>query len=583
MFRAVAVCATLVLIAAPARAAESVADEYLDAYFKMFPTRATEAGRHDFDEALEDFSPKRRQEWVAFNKAQGTRLRQSVERAKLSLDQRLDLEALLAEIDRELHTQTVLRRRERDPLYWSSTIANATVFLLVRDDLPLPDRQQRARARARLLPRLAEQARANFRTADSGDIAPDFCRIAAGQLRASSEFYKDGFPNAVGGGPEAESEGHAVSGALAALAADLDQLAVRAKGSPRLGRNYAATFRIGTGVDEAVPNLLDRATADLKAKRREAADYGREVWAELLPDEQPPTDDIALLRRLFDRVAADRDKSVDEYFDQWQANVREVEAFVRQRRIITLPDPLTLIVDRSPGFFVGQSVGGVYASGPYAPEAKTILFLPMPRADASNEQRDAFFRDFNRAFNRMIVPHELIPGHYVQLKFAARHPHKVRAVFADPIYVEGWGTFCERLLLDEGWGGPLPRLAHLKKQLENIARAIVDIRVHTEDMSREEVIRFVKEEALQDDQFASNMWTRTITSSPQITTYYLGYAKVREVYDAALAAKGDAFELRKFMDGMMELGPVRLEHYLARAKRGELQGATNLPPAAPEE
>jgi uncharacterized protein (DUF885 family) len=190
----------------------------------------------------------------------------------------------------------------------------------------------------------------------------------------------------------------------------------------------------------------------------------------------------------------------------------------------------------------------------------------MPAAQASEEQRDAFFRDFNRAFNRMIVPHELIPGHYVQLKFAARHLHKVRAVFPDPIYVEGWGTFCERLLLDEGWGGPLPRLAHLKKQLENIARAIVDIRVHTEEMSREEVMRFVKEEALQDDQFAGNMWTRTITSSPQITTYYLGYEKVREVYEAARAAAGDHFDLQKFMDGMMDLGPVRLEHYLARVR-----------------
>ncbi|MDQ6939554.1 MAG: DUF885 domain-containing protein, partial [Verrucomicrobiota bacterium] len=176
------------------------------------------------------------------------------------------------------------------------------------------------------------------------------------------------------------------------------------------------------------------------------------------------------------------------------------------------------------------------------------------------------FRDFNRAFNRMIVPHELIPGHYVQLKFAARHPHKVRAVFPDPIYVEGWGTFCERLLLDQGWGGPLERLAHLKKQLENIARTIVDIRVHTENFSREEVIRFCREEALQDEQFAGNMWTRSITSSPQITTYYLGYAKVREVYETARARGGEKFALQEFMDGMMELGPVRLENYLERVR-----------------
>jgi uncharacterized protein (DUF885 family) len=67
------------------------------------------------------------------------------------------------------------------------------------------------------------------------------------------------------------------------------------------------------------------------------------------------------------------------------------------------------------------------------------------------------------------------------------------------------------------------------------------------------------------------MWTRTLTSSPQITTYYLGYSKVTEVYDAARAAESNKFELRRFMDGMMRLGPVRLEHYLERVRHGQIQ------------
>lgn len=90
----------------------------------------------------------------------------------------------------------------------------------------------------------------------------------------------------------------------------------------------------------------------------------------------------------------------------------------------------------------------------------------------------------------MITPHEIFPGHALQLNQAARHPRKVRVLFADGVYVEGLGTFCERLMLDLGWGEPLSRLAHLKKQLENIARTIVDIRVHARGMTREEVRRF---------------------------------------------------------------------------------------------
>ena len=543
-----------------------VADGYLDAYLGMFPTRATQAGHHAFDSKLEDFSPETLERWIGFNQSERLRLTKLLSASDLPFDDRLDAEALLAQVERELHQQTVLRRPQRDPLYWSEVMANAAVFLPVRDDFPLAERQQNVRARARLLPAFTRQCGETLARAKNDEVAPELCKIAAGQLRAIATFYREGFAKAVGDRPEARDEGEKAARAISELADNIEKLSQHAAGSPRLGQEYATAFRLGTGVTEPVADVLKRATADLAAKKTEAAAFGRKVWQELMGDEKSPENDAALLRRLFERVAEDRDANVEEYAARWKANVAEIEKFVRDKRIMTLPDPLTLVVDRAPAYFVGQSFGGVYPAGSYAPEAKTILFLPVPPPDATAEQREAFFRDFNRPFSRMIVPHELIPGHYVQLKYAARYPHKVRALFPDPIYIEGWGTFCERLLLDQGWGGALPRLAHLKKQLENIARTIVDIRVHTENMSREEMVRFVKEEALQGEQLANNMWTRTLTSSPQITTYYLGYAKVTEVYGAARAAEGDKFELRRFMDGMMRLGPVRLEHYLKRGR-----------------
>ncbi|HEV3243796.1 MAG TPA: DUF885 family protein [Chthoniobacterales bacterium] len=541
----------------------NVGDYYLDRYFEMFPTRATQAGRHDLDSKLEDFSESRIADWVEFNRTVGEKVIAWTAH-ETGQDDSFDAEALLGQIDRELNALTVLRRAERDPLYWSSVAADATVFLLVRDDRPLGERQEHAKARARNLPRFVRQGRDHFAHVDPKNVAPEFCQIAAGQLRATSKFYKEGFAEAVGGDEKVRRESTEAATALADFAATLDELAKRAKSSVRLGGAYPETFRVGTRITDSIRDVLSRAQSDLAATRSEAATYGRTVWTDLIKNETPPKDDIELLRTLFDRVAADHGESVDDALAQWRTNVAALDKFVHEQKIMTLPDPLTLIVDRSPSFFVGQSVGGVYPPGPYAPNAKTILFLPTPSPDATAEQRESFFRDFNEHFNKMIVPHELIPGHYVQFKIAAHQPHKIRTVFPDPLYVEGWGTFCERILLDQGWGGPLERLAHLKKQLENIARTIVDIRVHTENMSRAEVVRFVKEEALQNDQFASNMWTRAITSSPQITTYYLGYRKVREAYNAAHGAAGDRFELREFMDGMMELGPVRLDHYIER-------------------
>ena len=237
----------------------------------------------------------------------------------MSFDDSLDAEALLAQVEREVHEQIVLRRPQRDPLYWSEVIANAAVFLLVRDDLPLTERQQRVRARACLLPAFARQCRATFARAKGDEVAPELCKIAVGQLRATATFYREGFARAVGDNPEARDEGAKVARAISELADNIEKLSQSATGSPRLGREYATTFRLGTGINEPVADVLKRATADLAAKRTEAANFGRKVWRELMKDKEPPADDAVLLRRLFERVAEDRDTSEETYASRWKA------------------------------------------------------------------------------------------------------------------------------------------------------------------------------------------------------------------------------------------------------------------------
>ncbi|HEX5717157.1 MAG TPA: DUF885 domain-containing protein [Thermoanaerobaculia bacterium] len=549
----------LLLLAAPAAAA-TFQETYLEHYFDMYPSKATAAGRHDLDRRLEEFSPARRHAWLKYNRTAAKGLRRIMEAPSTSFEDRLDAELLLRQAELEAFEYGTQDRPGRDPLFWTGIVGDATVFLLVRDDLPKNERLSRAAERAGQLPRLAKQARQALDLGDPALIAPEICGIAANILRGSAKFYREGFPQA-GDVPELKATGEKAAAALDELAVFLDALQKKAKGYPRLGKDYAARFRLVTGVEEPMEKVLAQAEAALVAKRTEAAAYGRSVWKELMPGVEEPADDRELLRRLFERVAADHAANMDEFVADYRKLVPEALEFVRSKDLMTLPDPATLHIDRSPSFFIGQAVGGVYPAGPFAPEADTLFYLPTVPDSATPEEKAAFFRDFNSHFNRMITPHEMVPGHYVQLKWAARHPRKVRALFSDGVYVEGWGTFSERLLLDLGWGGPLDRLAHLKKQLENTARTVVDIRVNTQEMSRDAVLKFVKEQALQDEQFAGNMWVRAITSSPQLTFYYLGDREVQGLYEEIRKARGEAFRIKAFLDGMMEMGPVPVAHY----------------------
>lgn len=538
---------------------------YVERYFDMYPTRATEAGRHDLDSFIEDFSATKIAAWIEFNRATQAALPAAAKGA--SLDDRLDLSMVKAQTDRELLDLDVLRRRDRDPLFWTAPLSNATVFLLVRDDLARGDALAAARQRVSLIPPLARAAREAFEVADPSTLASEHARLAAGQASSLARFYAEGFARAFAPADRegVQREAQFASLALEDLAATLEKVAKTATGRAPLGPRYAEVFRVGTGLTEPPASVLSRAERALLAKRRETARYARLVFAEVTGEAgAPPARDAEVIRRVFAAIGEDKDPDLDTYIAGWKRNTVDVERFVRGRKVMTLKDPLTLRIDVSPAYFTGQSVGGVYAAGPWSPGASTILFLPVPRTGASAEEAAVFYRDFNRGFNRMIVAHELIPGHYTQLKFAAHHPRKVRALFADPVYVEGWGTFCERLLLDLGFGNSRARLAHLKKQLENIARTIVDIRVHTQGMTEAQVKEFVTRDAFQGEQLARNMWMRTLTTSPQITSYFLGYDQVKTLYEDVRRARGSAFVLRRFMDGMMEMGPVPVSEYRKR-------------------
>ncbi|MEM1205038.1 MAG: DUF885 domain-containing protein [Acidobacteriota bacterium] len=557
-----------------------VVDAYVEQYLAMFPGRATGAGDHRFDRQLEDLSPERLAAWADLNRGVAQQVEALLQDPALSAEDRIDGEILLRQARGEVFELTVRERPTRDPLFWTGILSQATVFLLVRDDRPLADRLDRAAARVEQLPRLVDQAMAALR-GGAERVPPEPTAMAARQVRASAGFYRSGFARAADVLPaedpataelriHLEEVGAGAAAALDPLADLLETLAEGATGDPRLGDLYAENFRLGTGIETPVDQVLEEAERTLMVRRAATADYCRGLWTtHIAPGAEggPPRDDAEVVRSCFARIGADGATDVDAFVEEYRELTRRAIAFVEERGIMTLPEGLRVLVDRSPAFLAGQAVGGVYPAGPWSPDAPTLLFVPTPPQDAPEAMRRAFFRDFNHHFNVMITPHETVPGHAAQLAVAARQPRKVRALFGDGVYVEGWGTFSERLMLDLGWGDELARVAHLKKELENLARAIVDIRVHTRGADRDDVLRFVREEALQDEQFAANMWVRALTTSPQITTYSVGYRQILALYDEARGR--DDFEVRSFVDGMTSLGAVPVRHYRARILGGD--------------
>lgn len=544
--------------------ADPVSD-YVTQYLQTFPTRATAAGDYARDAELDNLGAAQRARWIAYNHEAALRVAAALQ-AHPDAQQRIDLELLARQIAQEQMEWDHQDRPHQDPLFWTEPLAQSTLYLLLRRDRPASVRLNFAIQRTVAIPRLVNDALAALKSADPAQVIPERAREAASRLNALAQFYRSGLPAADGASQAQRREltrvGATAARAIERLAARSEALASTAHADFRLGVAYEQRFHILTGIATPVAQVLNDARFELGAKRAEAAAYGRGIWHSWYPDQPAPLDDASVLRQLFARLESQRPASTQELVAQYSAAADSAFAYAQAHDLVTLPLPRTLVIGTAPAWLGGQSVGGVYAAGPFQPDAETLFLLPNIADDAPEASKARFFSAFNTGFNRMITAHELVPGHYVQLKTAARLAHPVRSLFGDGVYTEGWGSFSERLMLDAGWGGPAERLAHYKKQLENIARLIADIEVHTGGWDQTRLATFLQGEALLDAQFAANMWQRAVLTSPQLTTYHLGYRDIHALWLSWRQSHGDR-PAREFVDPMLSLGAVPVREYQA--------------------
>lgn len=556
-------CLTAVLLLAAASVSADPVQDYVDHYLQTFPTKATAAGYYALDGELEQLDSAKRAQWIAYNQAAARAVAAAL-KAQPDSDQRIDLELLARQIAQEQLEWEDQDRPQRDPLFWTEPLAQATLYLLLRRDRPASERLDLAVKRTVAIPRLVNDALAALASTDPALVIPARATEATARLRALAQFYRTGLP-AADGASLSQRRKLARAGANAAraierLATRSEALASQARADFRLGADYERRFHLLTAIDTPVADVLTAARRELVATRAEAAAYGRGLWPTWFDQQPAPLDDAAVLRQLFARLEAKRPASTKELVAQYSADADAAFTFAQAQDLVTLPLPRTLVIGTAPAWLGGQSIGGVYAAGPFQPEAETLFLLPNIADDAPEASKARFFSAFNTGFNRMITAHELVPGHYVQLKTAARQAHPVRSLFGDGVYTEGWGSFSERLMLDAGWGGPFERLAHYKKQLENIARLIADIEVHTGGWDQARLATFLHDEALLDAQFAANMWQRAVLTSPQLTSYHLGYRDIHALWLRWRQNHADE-PARAFVDPMLSLGAVPVREY----------------------
>src|SRR5262245_43905037 len=242
--------------------------------------------------------------------------------------------------------------------------------------------------------------------------------------------------------------------------------------------------------------------------------------------------------------------------------VEKIKAFIRDKKILTLPDPDTCKMVEMPEFQRGFSVAYLNPAPPLDPKANSLYAVAPPPKDWMPERVETFLREYNTPMLQILTIHEAYPGHYVQLAYSNRCPSLVRKILYSGVFAEGWAVYTEQMMLDHGYGdGEFAlRLHQLKFYRRAVINAILDNKMHCANMTDEDAMKLLIERGFQTEGEAVGKIARAKQSSTQLSTYFVGRTAFYRLRQDVQRKRGDAFDLGKFHEAVLSHGTLSVKY-----------------------
>jgi hypothetical protein len=189
--------------------------------------------------------------------------------------------------------------------------------------------------------------------------------------------------------------------------------------------------------------------------------------------------------------------SADEVIPTVAAGLEEIRRFVVEHHLAMIPSEVRPMVRKTPPYKRATIFASMDTPGPFEKAIEAYFYVTLPEPSWSAEKKEQLLEFYSPASISDISVHEVYPGHYVQFLNNLLNPDKVRALFHSGADVEGWGLYCEQMMLDQGLrnGDPRYRLLQIQMALQRAARYLVSIRMHTKGMTVQEAAEFFRTNA----------------------------------------------------------------------------------------
>lgn len=520
-------------------------DDYLAYLYEVCPTHATLDGIHLHDDLLEDFRRGAIETHLGALAGFARRL-DAIPVDLLPLHEQVDHAIATGNIRARLFELEETRTWERSPHMYGEVLASSLATQAIFTYAPEEERARRVLSKLRQVPRLIQAARDNVK-----EPPAMFVKVGLDTWRGVKSFIDTDLPRAFSSVDDlhlladlADASAEAVHAAGDYLDYLENDLRPRAKGSFRLGSDrFEQKLRFEEGLQLPVDRLLAIAMRELQATQDEFRSVaGRinggdplEAWRKTKNLHPAPGTLIATAREQLD----------------------ELRTFLSRTPVVGLPEGDDVMVGATPEFF-RWSFASMWTPGPFETRASRAMYY-LTDADPSwpAERQIEHLRDFNTPTLWTISMHEVFPGHYLHYQHLRRVASKVRrsTLFAPASYIEGWAHYSEQMMLEAGFGrgDAALKLGQLGEALVRLARFVVGIRLHTDDWSVEQGVRFFREEAFLEDASARREAERG-TFDPTYLVYSAGKLMLLKLRHDWQEEQRGKTTLRAFHDAFLAQG-----------------------------
>ena len=431
---------------------QTEADIYIEEWKKFYPTKALNQGIHPSVYDYEDLSKQNIRHWIKVN--QHLLKVASDENHEYTKNYPINARLLKNQAAQEIDIWTRRQPHIHSLSLYTRLITHAIESVVGADFLIKYEKNQIVCQRLQSVQKICLEARHNLKTVPKDEI-----ENSLDQLQHAVEYFEDELlhkainwkfpPTCEDFSAECRNTALSIQNLINHINQKIVPNAILS--SPILGREeYAIRLNFYTDGYVTPEQVVEMANFEIDETTYLIEELSTEYVNKTYPNHSIPKEDH--VKKAFEDMEKDAPESGLEYLEFWKELEKSAREFISEKEIATLPEIPTLRIKSAPeSAGPAARIGWVASAPPFAPNPVTTLYLPSIPPNMPEQERIDFWSSFNKPFNRMIVIHELLPGHYMQIKVSRETAHPVRLLFPYKPYFEGWATFTERVCLDKGW------------------------------------------------------------------------------------------------------------------------------------